>query len=391
MHLWQEHLGQVPDPRRQSALLKHPLLDILTIALCATIAGAESFVEFEWWGQRKQQWLREHMGLELPSGVPSHDTFRRVLARLCPQALGACLWQWTQQLQRAAQGQTPSQSQRRHLAIDGKTLRGTWEAATGVCALSVVSVWASEMKLTLAQQRVPVGQSELATVKPLLELLELQGAVISADAFYCQKEVARQIVEKKADYVLCLKENQGGLYREVQEHFRWCQEHRKGIKALCDDWHEERDYQHGRHEVRRAFVLQVTALDWPQLQQQWPGVQSLVLVERQRASTSAAAASVERRFYLSSLPPEACLLAQSVRRHWSIENTLHWVLDVAFEEDHCRTRRDNAAHNLATLRRLALNLLHQKKEKVGVRARRKGAGWDDAYLFEILTRSCSSA
>lgn len=392
MNLWLEHLQGIPDPRRQSALLKHPLWEILTMALCAMLSGAESFEEFEWWGHEKQEWLRERLGLELPSGIPSHDTFRRVLAQLNPEALGQVLVRWTQALQSAvaqsavAHSQaTPEEAVPHHLAIDGKRLRGTWEAASQVCALTTVSLWSRQMQMTLAQAKVPEGGSELSTLESLFALVEVQGAVISGDAFYCQKDVARQLVERKADYVLALKENHGGLYREVKEHFIWLRQHPQTSRQECDGWSQQRDYEHGRHEVRRTFVLEVNELDWPLLKQQWPGVRTLLLVERQHKTASSAKTTVEQRFYLSSLGPDASLLAETVRGHWSIENSLHWVLDMAFEEDRCRTRRDNAAHNLATLRRLALNLLRQKPERVGLKARRKACGWNNDYLFRILT------
>jgi predicted transposase YbfD/YdcC len=381
-----EYFADLPDPRCDNSQLRHELIDIVAIALCAVLCGAESFVEMEEFGQAKETWLQTRLGLRLEHGIPSHDTFGRLFARLEPQAFEQCFVRWTQALHTLTQGQV--------IALDGKSVRRSFDGGTGKKALHLVSAWASENRLVLAQERVEAKSNEIAAVPALLEQLDIRGCVVTTDALNTQKSVAAQIMQQGGDYVLALKGNHGLLHEEVLEFFNWLSQRPGGLAAGCQDNIQTQEWKHGRHEVRRCYCLEASELDWPQARQQWPGLQSLVCVETQRRPhifdpevplSAQAAATTERRFYLSSLPCEAPRLLQAVRSHWGIENSMHWVLDVSFDEDGSRIRKDHAAHNMATLRRLALNLLRQdEKHKRGVKTRRHRAAWDEDYLLRIL-------
>jgi len=377
-----EHL---PDPRTPNHAFKHHLVDVLCIALCAMLSGAESFVDMEDYGQAKEDWLRRRLGLELPHGIPSHDTFNRLFSRLDPAAFEACFVTWTQQLHQATEGEI--------LAIDGKSVRRSFDTATGQGALHLVSVWAAQARLVLAQQAVEQKSNEMTAVPLLLEMLDLQGCVVTADALNSQKNIAAKVQQGGGDYVLALKENHRHLFEDVRDYFAWCQGQPGGLARLCDDNALTSNWGHGRHEVRRCFCLKTTLEEWPQALQQWPGLQTVVMIERARRvlppegvpAGATLVPTVTRHYYLSSLAPQAPRLLHAIRAHWGIENSLHWVLDVAFDEDDCRVRTDHAPHNLATLRKLTLNLLRQDSQaKCGIKARRKLAGWDDDYLLRIL-------
>lgn len=383
------HFGSLADPRRDNGQLQHDLVDMVAIALCAVLCGAEGFVAMEEFGHSKQTWLRERLGLGLSHGIPSHDTLGRLFARLDPEQFEACFVAWTQALHRVTQGEV--------IALDGKTLRRSFDTATGQGALHLVSAWAGHNRLVLAQQKVDGKSNEITAVPALLSRLDLQGCVVTTDALLTQKSIARQIIEHKGDYVLALKANHGLLHQEVEEFFTWMSQRPGGLRAQCDHSTHTQEWQHGRHERRRCFVLEASEADWPLARAQWPGLASVVCVETQRRVVpvgsevppgAVATAPLERRFYLSSLGCDAPRLLEAVRAHWGIENSVHWVLDVAFREDECRIRRDHAARNMATLRRLALNLLRQdKKHTRGLNTRRHRAGWDNDYLLRILCAS----
>jgi predicted transposase YbfD/YdcC len=381
------HFSEVDDPRTPCHSLKHPLVDILGIALCAVISGAESFVDMEDYGVAKERWLRERLGLELPNGIPSHDTFQRVFSRLNPTAFEDCFMRWTQQMHQQSGGDL--------LAIDGKAVRRSFDTASGQGALHLVSVWASEARLVLAQQKVEAKSNEMTAVPLLLEMLDVQGSVVTTDALNTQKNIAAAIQEGGGDYVLALKENHRHLFEDVRDFFAWCQKQRQTTSQACvwDATWQSSEWGHGRHEVRRGFVLTTQPDEWPQALQDWKGLQSIVMVERERSVVppeglpegAVLNPSCSQHFFLSSLSATDERVEKAIRAHWGIENSLHWVLDVAFDEDACRVRRDHAPQNFATLRKIALNLLRQdRKVKCGVKGRRKMAGWDDDYLLRIL-------
>lgn len=380
---------QVPDPRKPGHAIQHHFLDVLCIALCSMLSGAEGFEDMEDYGHAKENWLRERLGLELPNGIPSHDTFNRLFSRMNAQAFETCFMAWTQHLQQLTEGEV--------LAVDGKNVRRSFDAATGQGALHLVSVWATQARLVLAQQAVAEKSNEMTAVPLLLEMLDMKGCVVTVDALNSQKNIAAAIRAQEGDYVLALKENHRHLFEDVRDYFAWCRKQPGGLQQLSDekalDSAASSDWGHGRHEVRRCYCLATLPEEWPQALRHWSDLQCVVMVERERTilppegvpNGGQAVPTVTRHYYLSSLAPQATRLLKAIRAHWGIENSLHWVLDVSFDEDGCRARKDHAAQNLATLRKLSLNLLRQDtKTKCSVKARRKMSGWDDDYLLRIL-------
>jgi predicted transposase YbfD/YdcC len=364
----QEYFAEVSDPRVDRTKL-HLLMDILVIAICAVICGADTWVELEAYGRAKEQWLRGF--LRLPHGIPSHDTFARVLARLKPEELQQCFLRWMQAVSKVTQGEV--------VAIDGKTLRRSFDRATGKGAIHMVSAWASANRVVLGQQKVDEKSNEITAIPALLRLLDLKGCIVTIDAMGCQKAIARTIVEQEADYVLTLKANHGRLYEEVQRFFARAQQ--RQFVDVPHQYYHTLDGQHGRVEERRYWV--VSALSGFSETQDWLGLQSLGMVERQR--TWAGKTTVEVHYYLTSLAGSGQQFGEAVRTHWSVENGLHWVLDVAFQEDQSRLRRDHAAENFAVLRHLALSLLRQELTcSNGIKVKRLKAAWDDQYLTRVL-------
>jgi predicted transposase YbfD/YdcC len=367
-------LAAVPDPRRQCKNLRHPVVDVLVVGFCGVLCGCEDFVELETFGRKKEDFFRRF--LELPEGIPSHDTFRRVFQAVCPQALQRCLIQWLQGLRQvapAAAGEV--------VAIDGKTLRRTFDRARSLGALHLVSAWATANGLTLGQVAVDAKSNEITAIPRLIELLDLKDCVVTIDAAGCQKDIAAQIVAKEADYVLALKENQPTLYEQVSDYFR--EQLGKDGPDRKLRHHREVEEGHGRSETRETFVAPAT--QEMVASGAWLGLATVVLVIRHCVDHATGTTSDEVRYFISSLPAKVKRLAGAVRQHWGIENGLHWVLDVAFNEDRMRQRDRNGIENLALLNRLAVSVLRQDKTiKAGVKCKRKATGWDDNYLLHLL-------
>jgi len=361
------HFAALQDPRVQRAQ-QHKLADILVIALCATLADCDSWYEIEDFGKDKIDWFRSF--LELPNGIPSHDTFNRVFATLDPQAFQDCFTDWINAVCAAliVKG----------YQIDGKAQRGSADRAGGLSCLQTVSVWANEHSLSLGQVAVDKDSNEITAIPKLLRLLELEGALVSIDAIGCQKEIAQTVLDQGGDYLLAVKENQPTLYQDLQRLLEnaIAKELVGPEYAVCAT--EEKG--HGRQE-RRTYLL-ITDLDGLLTRQEWPGLKAVVVVTRER--TLAGQESIEQSYYISSRQAGVEVLAQAIREHWGIENRLHWVLDVAFGEDQNRARAGKAQENLAWLRRVALSLLRQEKSQVSIQRKRKRAARNNAFLEQLL-------
>jgi predicted transposase YbfD/YdcC len=358
---WTNFFSEVPD-FRLNRRKRYLLSDILMIALCAVVSGADDCEEIAEYGRQKLDFLRQF--LTLSNGAPSHDTFNRVLKYLDKQAFGESLHTWSRQL--------IEQLNLYQVAIDGKVLRSTAKAGQKRSGLCIVSAWAAENRLVLGQQAVAGKSNEKTAIPALIDSLDLRGAVVSIDAIACQKTIALQLVEKKAEFVLALKNNQKGLYEQVWHHLQTQQ----SILAA----HTEYDMGSGRLEKRTAYVC--SDLSLVDDLQGWAGVKSIVWIESHREKNGQT--TVEHRLYLSSLEASAKFMLDLTRSHWGIENSLHWQLDVVFREDRQRIREGNGAQNMATLRKLALQLFHQAPDKESVKTRRKRAAWNDQYLITLL-------
>lgn len=365
----QHAFGALTDTRRNHTK-DHALLDILLIAVCCLLCGGTGFTHMEQFGLAKLAWLRTF--LPLPNGIPSHDTFRRVFSLLDPEQFATAFLTWTQSLRTAVSAEI--------VALDGKTVRRSFDRAQGRGPIHLVSAWASANRLVLGQLKTAAKSNEITAVPALLRTLELAGCIVTADALNCQKTIAKEIHEADADYVLALKGNQGTAHAEVVEFFQDARQ--RDFAGVTHDFVETVDKEHGRFETRRYWITE--QIDWFADRAQWANLRSFALVER--AWEVGGERRVEQRVFLCSLRADARLLAQAVREHWGIENQVHWVLDVQLREDECRVRVGHAAENLATLRRLVLNLLRRDTTtKAGTHAKQLKAAWDHAYLQKLLT------
>lgn len=369
-----EHFKDLPDPRVDRTK-DHDLIDILVIAICTLLCAGESFNDMEDFGHAKHDWFKTF--LRLRHGIPSHDTFNRVFAALDPQAFLDCFLRWTQSLRTAVAQEI--------VALDGKALRRALNADQSV--KYVVSAWAEDNGLVLGQLKVADKSNEITALPELLRALELSGCIVTVDAMGTQKKIAKEIIEADADYVLALKGNHETVHEEVKSFLdqtvaeKNAQPRRPSVAARHLAVLETVEKDHGRIETRRYY--QSAELDWFADRAKWEGLRSVGMVEAIR--DLGGQRTVERRYYLASLPLEVATFARAVRGHWGVENKLHWVLDVQMREDQSRARAGYAAENLATLRRLALNLLKREKTKRrGIRGKQLNASWDHAYLLRLL-------
>lgn len=364
-----EHFKNLEDPRAEK-LIEHQLLDIIGLTICAVVCGADSWVDIANYGRAKQEWLKGF--LQLSNGIPSHDTIGRLFASLDPEALQECFLNWVQAIAQLSEGEI--------IAIDGKTVRHSYDNQADKGAIHMVSAWASQNHLVLGQVKVDNKSNEITAIPQLLKVLDLKGCIVTLDAMGAQKEIAQQIIEGGGDYILSLKGNQGNLHEDVEQLFSWGQ--KVEFKDIPHKFYETLDSGHGRIERRRHWLLGgVEHLEDSQL---WLGLTQVGMVESQRRLIGEAA-TIERRYYLLSSDASAQQFAQGVRSHWGIENQLHWVLDVAFDEDASRVRKDHAPENLCSMRKIALNLLSQESSaKCGIKAKRLKAGWDNDYLLRVL-------
>lgn len=360
-------LSIIRDPRIDRNK-KHDLSEMLFIAVCAAISGAEGWADIVEFAEAKEDWLRRFVRLD--NGIPVDDTFARVLSRIAPRALQQCLVSWTQTLYEQSAGSV--------IAIDGKTVRRSHDRRHDRGPLHLVRAWATEAGLALGQVATEVKSNEIVAIPELLGYLELSGAIVTIDAMGCQRGIAEQIVAQGGDYVLAVKANQPGLHEGMMDFFETALAN--DLRGVAHSYYEQTDSGHGRVEVRRCWASE--HLDGLVHGDLWAGLRSIALVESERHIHGQV--SVERRYFISSLPGAAEPIARAVRAHWQVENGCHWVLDMTFREDDSRIRRGDGAENFSTLRHFALNLLKQHAPKLSVRKKRIRAGFSDLFREQVL-------
>lgn len=360
-----DHFMRLEDPRIDRTKY-HLLMDIIVITLCATICGADGWVDIQTVGVEKYDWFKTF--LKLPFGIPSHDTFGRVMSALDPSQFKNCFLSFIHSIRKVTQGEV--------IPIDGKTLRRSFDKQSGKSAIHMVSAWASKNGVVLGAVKVDDKSNEITAIPELLNLIAINGCIVTIDAMGCQKEIAKKIVEGEGDYVLAVKGNNKNLHEDLQLFFKdSVEEKTKGI-----DYYETFDCDHGRLDRRKYWIT--SDIQWLEGKEQWVGLKSIGMSITE--STSGELTTREARFYISSLAGDAKRFGNSVRSHWGIENSLHWVLDVAFREDESRIRKGNAAENLATVRHLALSLLKQEtSNKRGIAGKRFKAALNTDYLGKV--------
>ncbi|WP_243146768.1 ISAs1 family transposase [Scytonema sp. UIC 10036] len=383
-----EHFADLSDPRRDRTK-RHLLIDIITIAICAVICGASSlgsnrnlwksqaemvetvFRVTKWYTLRVRQFPAEG---DPPSGLvsPSHDTFARLFSRINPQEFQECFFQWIQSISKTTESEI--------IAIDGKSLKGSYEKGKDKAAIHMINAWATANRLVLGQRKVDKKSNEIKAIPELIKILDVAGCLVTIDAMGCQKNIVKLITEQQGDYVITLKKNQKNLYKNVEQIFQ--DAIAKKFDGYSHSSYHTREKSHGREEIRNYLMLSNIAQQIDP-NHQWVNLNSIGMVESVR--TVDGKTTVETRYYICSLNNDAEKLGRAIRSHWGVENSLHWVLDVAFSEDDCRIRKDNAPENFAVLRRIAINLLGQEKsKKIGIKNKQFLAAMDDNYLSQVL-------
>jgi predicted transposase YbfD/YdcC len=362
-----QHFSKLDDPRNPN--VRHILSEIITIAICAIICGADAYTQFAEFGRSKEKWFRKFM--QLPHGIPSHDTFGRVFSLLDPECFGETFRQWVIKAFPKTQDEI--------IAIDGKTLRRSHDHNNSKRPIHMVSAWASKCGIVLGQIKTDEKSNEITAIPALIKAIDIENAIVTTDAMGCQKKIASDIVQNNGDYVLALKENHPDLIADIKLFFSE-QVHIENNPVL--NCFETIDGDHGRIETRRYYVC--STIDGLASTHMWDNLNSIAMVQRQRDMGDTV--SHENAYYLSSIDKQPEKVVNAIRNHWSIENSLHWQLDVSFDEDRSRIRKDHAPENLAVLRHIALNLLKQEKSlKAGIKTKRLKAAWDDQYRAKILS------
>ena len=363
----ENHFSNITDPRDLNK--RHKFIDIITIAICAVVCGANSWEYIQVFGQSKLDWFKDF--LQLPHGVPSHDTFGRVFAQIDPGEFQQSFMSWVQAICQLSHGQV--------IAVDGKTLRRSHDKSNGKSAIHMVSAWACANGIVLGQVKTDEKSNEIAAIPELIKTLEIEGCIVTIDAMGCQKNIAKAITDRGADYVLALKENQSTLHDNVELFF---QDYLNSATNQPDfDFYQSTDGDHGRIEIRKYWTT--SDINWLQGKESWTNINTIGMVQRERHVGENI--SIETSYYISSIESDAKRFGHAVRSHWGIENSLHWVLDVSFREDDSRIRKGNAPQNFAVLRHMALNLLKKETSlKKSVKSKQLRAGWDNDYLAKVL-------
>lgn len=362
------HFKDLDDPRLDRKK-QHKLIDIIVIAICGIICNADTWVDIQSFGEAKYNWLKQFLALE--NGIPSHDTFGRVFSIIDPEKFKKCFLNWINEIS--------SLLNKEIIAIDGKTVRHSHDRANNKSAIHIVSAWAQNSGIVIGQVKVDEKSNEITAIPELLSLLAINNCIVTIDAMGCQKLIAEKIIDKGADYVLALKGNQGQLYEDVKLYFDGAFE--INFKDIKYDFHKTLDKDHGRIEKREYWIT--NEIEWMDEKKEWEELKTIGLVKSTRIIGDKK--TTEMRFYISSLIADAKIFGNAVRSHWAIENSLHWVLDLAFREDESRVRKDNAPENLASLRHIALNLIKQESTvKKSIKSKRLKAGWDNDYLARVL-------
>jgi len=361
------HLSQIPDPRIEKKCA-HKLSDIIAITICAVICGADDWNAIEYFGKIKASWFSKF--LDLPNGIPSHDTFRRFFSMLSPLSFQAFFTDWVKDVAEQVKGV---------IAIDGKTLRRSHDSKLGKKAIHMVSAWSSENRMVLGQVKTDEKSNEITAIPKLLKILSLKNCIVTIDAMGCQKSIASQVINEGGDYLLALKGNQGTLSKQVEKAFTDAD--LASYEGMEFDFHEVREKSRDRHELRRHWTLNVSDLDVNV--EGWRNLSIIGMIESQRTIKNKT--TVEYRYYISSIEHSAEHFANAARSHWGIENSLHWQLDMSFREDESRMRKEHSAENFSVIRHVALNMLKcEQGRKLGIKNKRLNAGWDESYLAKVL-------
>lgn len=368
-----EIFSELEDPRMANKI-SHKLIDIVVIAVSGTLCGAESWTEIELFGQEKEEWLKKY--LELPNGIPSHDTFRYFFMKLDAQQFQRCFMEWTSELR--------EEFKKEGISIDGKTVRHSYDHFNGQKAIHMVSAWANENEIVLGQIKVDEKSNEITAIPQLLQVLDLRGCIVTMDAMGCQTEIIKEVREKDADYLVALKENQGHLYEDTQTLFEDLEKYQFDPQVYPYEYHKSVNKGHGRIDIRECWVVSdAEILSHFRSTADWKDLKAVIQVSRERRESGNI--SQEIKYYITSLDASAKYLLKKIRGHWGIENRLHWILDVVFKEDDSRVRSENSAENYAVVRQVALNLLRQEKTyKRSIKGKRLRCALNEDYLSLVL-------